>query len=1096
MSWALRKGLLFLMLGLFFLSFSKTLFSQELSPTKGGLTGVVTDKTGAIIPGAAVTASGSSDTRTVTTDDTGRFTISSLTPGLYTVTVKKEGFKVAEAKNLEVVINRNSGVSLSMEPGEVAQTVEVDASTAQVDTTSTALGDNLTATFYNQVPVARNVGSLFYTAPGAVNGGGTGTSNPSIGGATGLENQYVADGVGIGDAGYGGLGVFSPIYGSLGTGINLSFIQEVQVKTGAFEPKYGKANGGLVQIVTKSGGSQYHGALSAYFAPEQFEATNYYADNFGRQNIHGHYYAKPEFDASVELGGYIPVQGKHDKLFFFGAFNPSLNQISWISPPISPLVSHGSFTNSTTAYSWAGKLTYKPSDNVTFEASAYGDPSSTNFGLGLANEDTFPFYPNLNQGSTSAFSRWDYGTRSEVVRMNTTLSPTWQLTLSATAKQSHFTEGGYQNIYDIADYTGTVNPALGFNAQGIPGAYIQNPENHSYGFNIDTQKTVNFHGQHTFSVGWGFDRSIYDLSKDYTGPHFAFPGTNSAGLSITTPASAGGANAKGYLVGADVSAGFNLLPISPGDTCAPSRCPFYHGQQVYLQQVRGLITPAGSPLAHLYHSGSGYHAIYGNDDWSINRHVTINAGIRWEEEQLNGVIQQYVFTDNWSPRLGINIDPFGDRKTKIFFNFGRYTQALPTDAAIRELNQEIDFYRANWAPASDGNGNAVIGPTGTVVPVMDAAHLISGDPAAGLEGIPASTANPGGTGTISASGSSPELIASNTRMNYEEEYVAGIERQIKGFAVSARYTDRRLLRIVEDMSGASPEGALSGYVPQNFLIGNPSSTADYFVNEVETPYATTAPANCPEDYGIQNNSLGVAVGGACGSNPADVGATTPDGKPDGFANPRRHYQALEIEANKNFSHNFLLRANYRWAKLYGNYEGLFRNDNGQSDPGVSSLFDFTQGALGLLGNQFQPGFLNTDRRNVGNLYGSYLIPRGYFKKLTVGAGLRGQSGTPISRLAAHPVYQDPGEVPIGGRGIFGRTPSNLQLDLHTDYPISISDKAKLKLAWDMFNVTDSRFTTYKTQNQDLTFGVPNADFLKPESFQRSFYARGSVRLEF
>jgi hypothetical protein len=150
---------------------------------------------------------------------------------LYQIKVQKEGFKVAEAKNVEVVINRSSSVNLLLQPGTVAETVEVSASSVEVDTNSTAIGDNLTSTFYSQVPVQRNVGSLFYVAPGAVNGGGTGNSNPSIGGATGLENSYVADGVSINDSGYGGLGVYSPSYGSLGTGINLSFIQEVQVKT-------------------------------------------------------------------------------------------------------------------------------------------------------------------------------------------------------------------------------------------------------------------------------------------------------------------------------------------------------------------------------------------------------------------------------------------------------------------------------------------------------------------------------------------------------------------------------------------------------------------------------------------------------------------------------------------------------------------------------------------------------------------------------------------------------------------------------------------------------------------------------------------------
>ena len=247
-------------------------YAQELSSVKGGLSGVVTDSSGAAIPGAELTVTGAADTRSITSDASGHFVVGNLTPGMYQIKVQKEGFKVAEAKNVEVVINRSSSVNLLLQPGTVAETVEVSASSVEVDTNSTAIGDNLTSTFYSQVPVQRNVGSLFYVAPGAVNGGGTGNSNPSIGGATGLENPYIADGVSINDSGYGGLGVYSPSYGSLGTGINLSFIQEVQVKTGAFEPKYGKANGGVVQIVTKSGGSAYHGALAGYFSPQAFSA--------------------------------------------------------------------------------------------------------------------------------------------------------------------------------------------------------------------------------------------------------------------------------------------------------------------------------------------------------------------------------------------------------------------------------------------------------------------------------------------------------------------------------------------------------------------------------------------------------------------------------------------------------------------------------------------------------------------------------------------------------------------------------------------------------------------------------------------------------
>ena len=163
-----------------------------------------------------------------------------------------------------------------------------------------------------------------------------------------------------------------------------------------------------------------------------------------------------------------------------------------------------------------------------------------------------------------------------------------------------------------------------------------------------------------------------------------------------------------------------------------------------------------------------------------------------------------------------------------------------------------------------------------------------------------------------------------------------------------------------------------------------------------------APAGCPDDYGQQFDSIGNPVGGACGLNPDTAGIPTPDGKPDGFANGRRHYQAIDLEANKSFSHNFMVRVNYRWAKLYGNYEGLYRNDNNQIDPSINSLYDFTNGVLGLLGDQFKQGYLNTDRRQTGNAYASYVVPAGFAKRFTGGIGLRASSGSPISKLGAHP----------------------------------------------------------------------------------------------
>lgn len=1063
---------------------SARLSAQELSGTKGGLQGVVTDSSGAVVPGASVTIVGASDSRKLTTNDTGHWEAIDLTPGLYTVTVEREGFSQTQAKAIEVQINRVIGVNLVLQAGAVAQTVQVDATATTIDTGSTALGSNLTSSFYSQVPVARDVGSLFYTAPGVTNAGGTGTANPSIGGASGLENQYIADGVNITDAGYGGIGVYSPIYGSLGTGINLTFIQEVQVKTGAFEPKYGNGDGGVIQIVTKSGGTAYHGALAAFFAPGGMSAGWRYPDDyFQRVNLRGRIVALPQYDASAEFGGYVPGAYLKDKLFFFGAYNPALNEFYWNTPSGAGLV--GPFTNKTTSNDYAAKVTFKLNEGTNIDASVFSDPSRTNAGFGFASADTFPNYPQLNLANQTGFSRWNYGTRSETLHISSSLSPTWQLDIAATAKRSHFNEVGLQDVYQIIDESGAVSAGQ-FTAQGL--GYTQNPTVHDYGFGIDTEKTVNFHGQHTFSIGWGYTHSIYALDKAYSGGYFTFPTANDIGTPVASISS------NPAVAGSTANAAFNLQAAAPNPTtglvdCAPALCPFYNGVQVYLQQVRGIFS---SPIAE---TSSVNMSIYGNDNFQVNRHIALNLGLRWDEEQLNAVTQSYTFVDNWSPRLGINYDPFGDRKSKIFFNWGRYTQAFPQDGALRDLSNENDIYGANWAPASDANNNVILNSNNTVTAVLDAAHLISGDPAAGQQG----------TNVSASGGASPIFIEHNTKMNFEEEYVGGVERQFAGFDISARYMDRRLLRIIEDTSGASPEGNKSGFVGQNFVVGNLSSSTDYFVNEVEQAYtlASGPPANCVNstdpnvaDYGLQTNSVGAVVGGACGYNILTAGLPTPDGKPDGFSTPHRHYQALELEANKSLSHNFMLRANYRYAKLYGNYEGLYRNDNGQSDPSISSLYDFTNGVLGLLGQQFVEGYLNTDRRQVGNLYGSYVVPTGFMKRFTAGIGLRGSSGSPISMLGAHPVYNNPGEVPIGGRGTVGTTASNYQLDLHADYPLQLGERYKLKFTFDTFNVTNSRSLTSVDQDIALSYGVADQDYLKPTSFQRAFYGRGSIRFEF
>ena len=109
-------------------------------------------------------------------------------------------------------------------------------------------------------------------APGVSDSVGAGAANPSINGASGLENEYIINGANTTDPGFGGFGTYSRAYGPLGNGINFDFVQEVQVQTGGFEAQYGQALGGIINVVTKSGTNQYHGDVYGYFQPQQFEA--------------------------------------------------------------------------------------------------------------------------------------------------------------------------------------------------------------------------------------------------------------------------------------------------------------------------------------------------------------------------------------------------------------------------------------------------------------------------------------------------------------------------------------------------------------------------------------------------------------------------------------------------------------------------------------------------------------------------------------------------------------------------------------------------------------------------------------------------------
>ncbi|HKR22441.1 MAG TPA: carboxypeptidase regulatory-like domain-containing protein, partial [Pyrinomonadaceae bacterium] len=751
--------------------------------TKGTIGGTVTDAAGAAIPGATITVSGQTGTRTGTTNDSGIFRIDNLEPGTYTVRVEQTGFKGAVANSVTVNVGRESTLNLKLEPGEITATVDVSATAGGIDQQSTATGQNLNDQLFQNIPVQRQVSSLFYLSPGATDSINGGRDNPSVAGGSALDNLYVADGVNITNSAFGGIGTFSRSYGALGTGINTSFIKEVQVKTGGFEPQYGQSIGGIVNIITQSGGNEYHGAIYGFARPSSFEATRRQADDF-RTNKQGDLLHEENYDVGADVGGYVP--GLRNKLFFFGSFNPTVrrevvtgvraNQADIAAGNESIVNSglflqRGEFARRYRTYNYAGKLDWVINANHQVTFSIFGDPTETNL-------SSFAF---LNIDNNTADSVLQYGTRNWAVRYNGSLSPTWTLNSSFSQGKSTFDETGFADVNQIA-IRNPIDPIRG-NYTAVGRGFFEPTESTNWKWDINTAKIWNRWGQHTLGLGYTYQRSLYSGSRERSGPRYAIPATNVIG----TPGDELGI--PGFAVGQMFNVQFRLRAQSEDCTL----CPLYNvrGTQVpvSLQVFRGEFGPP------TFDTKGNYNAGYVQDTWRINRFVTALLGLRMEQERIIGSPNSvtgdrygYSFTGQYAPRLGVTVDPTGKGNVKVFYNYGRFFEFLPLDAAERSLSQELDFIGARFAPAftTNGAGQRIVSldANGAPIPVIDAAHLLSG--AEDFGGVP---------NGISVSASDLSAITAGTKLGFQDEHIVGAEFQLpKNFVLSVRYQYRNLKR--------------------------------------------------------------------------------------------------------------------------------------------------------------------------------------------------------------------------------------------------------------------------------------------------------------
>jgi hypothetical protein len=277
--------------------------------TEGGISGVVTDSTGAVLPGAEVTVTNNQtgESRQVTANEDGVYRITSLRPGSYDVKAERTGFKVGLRKNVEVLVNNIVRVDLSLETGELQEVVTITSETNLVNTEEGRVASTLTTRQVQELPInGRELYSLVLLQPGVTATLAPVISNTqfdrfnfgfSANGASPRGNNFVLDGVSNNNEWLGGTPSISP---------SVELVQEFQIQTVNFSAEYGRNNGSVVIAVSRTGGNQFHGSAYEFFRNDVFDARNFFdtAGQSSRLNRH-------QFGGS--LGGPI----RKDRSFFF-----------------------------------------------------------------------------------------------------------------------------------------------------------------------------------------------------------------------------------------------------------------------------------------------------------------------------------------------------------------------------------------------------------------------------------------------------------------------------------------------------------------------------------------------------------------------------------------------------------------------------------------------------------------------------------------------------------------------------------------------------------------------------------------------------------
>ena len=991
------KNKLVLLAMIFVLIAGGTAFAQIMP--EGRITGKVVDDQGNPLPGVTVEATSPKlvGKAATVTDATGTYRLMALPSGTYEITFSLPGFKTLIRKDIVLQLSQTLVINVTMEPAAIEEAVTVVGEAPLVDVKSTVKGQVMTKETFLSLPRGRTFDTLISTMPGVRNESITG--GMSVDGATGTENMWYIDGA----------DVTNIHIGTRGQNVVLELVDEVKVVASGYNAEFGGSMGGVVNVITRSGGNTFHGDIIGFYNnnklwmqgkerdylrqnPYVYNEYEYVNDDdlyFDGGKKRDNYY---RLEGAFSLGGYI----LKDRLWFFGSFNPIYIQTTALRDFNQRQGPWYHFVEKNQYYNASIKLTAAPLTGLRISASYVNN-----------------FYkyrgdiPSVNGTSNPASEYYKYGYHypNWTAAFTVDYSPTNNLLLSL--------RGGFHRQNQTNPGVSAPDHSMYYFSVGNINAGYDDNE-----FYIANPDLLHYSGWSNYTTAWRYRQRLYDkLSTNFDVTYYAhLAGEHAfkAGLQFIRLHEDVDQTIPHPLVNLYFGRTHTGLGFPVGVNADPES-EFYGEYGYYM--VRSSFT---SPYGYFWNINSNNWALYIQDSWTIKNKLTINFGVRTEDEYVPSFATEpeladvkpihFKFKDKIAPRAGLVYDVFGDSSLKLFASFGIYYDVMKlymAEGAFGGFKWVSDYYALqdpDWTKiAASGE-------------LDDFASQQNGNTYAG---------------SINYREVSFDTVDPDLKPVSQSEISFGAEKKLmENLSLSVRFVNKHLIRTIEDV-GVYVKDPETGIASEVYYITNPGygwsrpeSQGGKFADTVIDPETEIEYSYWPEPRA------------------------------------KRDYYGMDISLEKRFSNNWQGGINYTLSRVEGNYGGLSSPDEGgRNSPNVERYWDYWFMQYEIDGDVLD-GPLPQDRTHYIKAYGSYVFPFG----LTVGITAYARSGYPLSSwLNINNTYMYP-----YGYGDLGRLPWGAWADLFLEYRLRFGGKYTAAVNLQINNVTNSKHINGKVTTLNRT----------------------------